>query len=318
MHHGQEIYTFFNKYGLGGAVGLFLSMNIIGLVIYKTFKIILNNNIKTYQEFITIIMPKKLKQNKILKMSINNIINIFLLISFNIMVAGFATYFLQELNISKWIGAICIVLIAFITFCKNIDGIIRMNTYLIPILIILIIFLGVRKIQFVDTIKHTVDLSGWFINSILYASYNSICLVPILISLKKYVKTKKEVSIISVFTMVIMLILSFAIFLLINTFLEQIKNIELPIVYIAKTLGRGAKYIYGITILIAIFTTAISSGYGFIINVTQNKTTYLIISAIMCICSVFIGQIGFANLINLIYPIFGYLGALQIILILIT
>ncbi len=103
-----------------------------------------------------------------------------------------------------------------------------------------------------------------------------------------------------------------------NLFSNQIQNIELPIIYIANTLGIWGKYVYGIVVLIAIFTTAVSSGYGFLINITKTRKKYLIIAGIICAVSIFVGQIGFSNLINVLYPIFGYLGIIQIIFLLIA
>ena len=55
-----------------------------------------------------------------------------------------------------------------------------------------------------------------------------------------------------------------------NTFLLLLKginyaqNLELPMIQITKDFGNIHSIIYGIVILIAIFTTAISSGYGFL------------------------------------------------------
>lgn len=317
MHLGQEIYTFFNIYGINGLLGLVLSMSFIGIIIYKTFKIVLENNIETYQDFIMHIMPNKLKNNNVLVFTINNIINIFLFISFNIMVAGFATYFLQELNILKWYGAIIIAIMAFITFSKNIDGVVKMNTYLIPMLIVLIIFLGIEKTNNLAIIE-TQETLYWILSSILYASYNSITLMPILISLKKYIKNTKESKLVSSITLIIMIILSATIFLLMNSFVKEIANIEIPIIYIANTLGKGFKYIYGIIVLIAIFTTAISAGYSFLSNISKSKRKYTVISILICVCSVFIAQLSFSSLINLLYPIFGYLGIIQIIFLLIA
>ena len=103
-----------------------------------------------------------------------------------------------------------------------------------------------------------------------------------------------------------------------NIYSNQIQNIELPIIYIATTLGIWGKYIYGVVVLSAIFTTAISTGYGFLTNIIKIRRKYLIISGIICIASIFVGQIGFSNLINILYPIFGYLGIMQIIFLIIT
>ena len=315
---GQEIYTFFNKHGFEGLIGICISISLMAYIIYKTFKIIIENDINNYEDFVQEIMPERFRKNKILNHTINNIINIFLLICFNIMVAGFATYFVQELNISKWIGAIVITILTFITLSNSINGVIKINTYLIPIIILLIVFLGINKIENTQIVSiENKSLLYWIVSSILYASYNSITLIPILISLKKQLGTKKETVLISFLVGNIMLALSVIIFLLMNTFIKEIQQIEIPIVYIASTLGKSFKYIYGIVILIAIFTTAIGSGYGFLSNVTKKRKTYMLCAGVMCIGAIFIGQISFSNLINILYPVFGYLGIVQIIFLII-
>lgn len=103
-----------------------------------------------------------------------------------------------------------------------------------------------------------------------------------------------------------------------NNYWEEIKTIEIPIIYIASLLGNVTKYIYGMLILIAIFTTAISAGYGFLNNITKDKKNYLKGALIICTTSIFAGQIGFSNLISFLYPVFGYLGILQIFFLLIA
>lgn len=115
-----------------------------------------------------------------------------------------------------------------------------------------------------------------------------------------------------------MVIISIAIYLLMNSFLREIGNIEIPIIYIANKLGIWGKYIYGIVVLIAIFTTAISTGYSFLTNVTKSREKYLKLACVICLISIFIGQINFSSLIGILYPIFGYLGIVQIIFLLIA
>lgn len=150
----------------------------------------------------------------------------------------------------------------------------------------------------------------------MYASYNSISLIPILIGLKKYIHTKKHAIIVSICTFFIMLTLSLIIYFLINKYWMEIKLIEIPIVYIASTLGTIGKYTYGLLILIAIFTTAISAGFGFLNNIIYSKNKYIKYALIICLISIFFGQFSFSNLVGILYPIFGYLGLIQIIFLL--
>ena len=60
---GQEIYTFFNKHGFNGLIGICISILLMSYIIYKTFKIVLGNNINNYEEFIKNIMPQRFKRN---------------------------------------------------------------------------------------------------------------------------------------------------------------------------------------------------------------------------------------------------------------
>ena len=84
----------------------------------------------------------------------------------------------------------------------------------------------------------------------------------------------------------------------------------------AGLFGKTYKYLYGIIILGAIVTTAISSAYGFLNNIARNPKQYKRYNRLICAISVFVSLFGFSNLVNNIYPIFGILGLIEIFLIL--
>ena len=135
---GQEIYTFFFSYGINGMIGIIVSGSIIGLTIYKTFKILEKNNIKNYKEFLNVFI----KNDKIKEFA-NAIINIFILVSFYIMIAGFGAYLKQEINLNSILGSSILAILCFILFKTNINGIVKINEILIPILIAVV--LGIRN-----------------------------------------------------------------------------------------------------------------------------------------------------------------------------
>lgn len=136
---GQEIYSFFNIYEENGLIGILLSCVIIGIVIYKVLTLSNEKSISTYQELL-----EKIKIPVKIRLILNAIINIFLLISFYIMVAGFSAYFYQEFNIPKIITSIIIVILCYITFMRNIEGIAKVNAIIIPILILIVLALGIK------------------------------------------------------------------------------------------------------------------------------------------------------------------------------
>jgi uncharacterized membrane protein YkvI len=139
---GQEIYTFFFSLGIKGIFGIILSSFIIGATIYKTFKILENNNINNYKDFLDFLI-----KNKKIKEITNIIINIFILVSFYIMIAGFGAYLNQEFNLNRIIGSGILAILCLILFRTNIKGIVKINEILIPILIIIVILIRNSKHQ---------------------------------------------------------------------------------------------------------------------------------------------------------------------------
>ena len=64
MHHGQEIYLFFYRYGKNGIYGIILCSILIGIIIYKTINIVYKEKISTYKDFLNLITPKIENFNK--------------------------------------------------------------------------------------------------------------------------------------------------------------------------------------------------------------------------------------------------------------
>lgn len=154
---------------------------------------------------------------------------------------------------------------------------------------------------------------NWFITSILYASYNCVLLIPVLISIKEFIKKTKNIKYISIIVSGIVIILLITVFLFLINVDIDIKQLQMPAVYAISQILPEIKKVYGGIILISIFTTAISLGIGFLKNITDNKRTFNVVSGLMCITSVLFSGIGFASLVNLMYPILGILGLIQII-----
>lgn len=316
---GQEMYLFFFSYGIEGLIGIVVSSLIIGVVIYKTFRVVDKYGINSYKDFLNILIKKDSK----LKPIINTIINIFILITFFIMIAGFGAYFEQELGISSLIGSSILAITTFIIFMTSVKGVVKANELLVPILIGFLVIIGIINLKDIHLLKLgnyiiKSNSSNFFLSAILYSSYNSILLIPVLLTLKNYIQNRKQILKIATISTIIIIVLSIVVFLLLVRVDVDITKLEMPAVYVVTNMFRFLKYAYGFIILGSIFTTAISLGTSFLQNTTKNKKSYTQIAAIMCITSVVISKIGFSNLVSLLYPIFGYLGLLQILKLIVT
>lgn len=315
---GQEIYVFFFSYGIEGFIGIIISSVVMGVLIYKTLGIINKYNINSYKDLLDILIKNK-KENKYFnfKNIINLIINIFILVTFFIMIAGFGAYFEQQFGINSLVGSSILAILNFVIFLTSVKGVIKANELLVPMLIVFLVIIGFINIIDINIVKLgnyiiRTNQSNYILSAIIYASYNSILLIPVLITLKKYINTKKQILFISLISTIIVILLATIIFLILIRVDVDITKLEMPAVYVVSNIFKFLEIIYGFIILGSIFTTSISLGTSFLQNVSKNKRSYTQIAAIMCITSVLTSQIGFSNLINLLYPIFGYLGLIQI------
>lgn len=308
---GQEIFSFFYIYGKNGIYGILIMSILIGIFIYKSLKIIYQKQVYNYNDFLNLFIKNTKIRNVILW-----IVNVLLLVSFYIMVAGFGAYFEQEIGINRIIGSIVLNLLCVIVFFSNIKGVLKASNLIVPFLIFFIFFIGIKNIVQIRTIDFYQMKNNWILSMLIYNSYNFILLMPVLISLKKQITKEKNIKKVSILVTIIILILSINIFvLLLNANIKEIENQEMPIVYIISNYFNKYKKIYAFIVLASIFTTAISVGIGFLQNISKNSNSYPQFVLFMCITSLLMSNIGFSKLLNFIYPVFGYIGILQIVII---
>ncbi len=234
---GKEIYTFFYIYGKNGIIGIIISISLIGYIIYKSLKLIKKYEINSFDEFLKIITHK---ENSKLKDVLKAIINIFLLISFLIMCAGFTAYFKQEFGINQIYTGLIISLITYFILSKDIKGIVLLNSILIPIIMLILGILGIKSLGITNIQMQSIENTCmWLPKAILYASYNSITLVTMLIPMKKYIKNNKDIISLTILSSIIILGLSMIIILLLLNIKADISKIELPAVYASRNIWKN-------------------------------------------------------------------------------
>lgn len=310
---GREIYLFFNQYGYLGQIGMILSGVFTAIIIYSVLKIVKEQQIEEYADLLQKTNPRHTKINQCL----HGIVNTFLLISFFIMIAGFSAYMKQAYQFPVYLSSVFFVLLCLLVFQKSLQGMMKINSYLVPFLLFFIFYLGIKNIPYLIESKAIIEVEtkqiGFFTSSLLYASYNSIILIPVLVTMKQYINTKKEISSIAIFSSICMIVLSFCIYGLLLKGQFYVQELELPLLEVVLQFGKTFQSIYGIVIIISIFTSAISAGYSFLENVSKDKKSYKRNLILMSIAGVFISNIGFSNLVQILYPLFGILGLLQIV-----
>lgn len=171
--------------------------------------------------------------------------------------------FHNNLEFLNGFGSLIIVILCYITFIGNINRLIKANTFLIPILIISILVLSIQSrfelpTKSIQSYKYS-NLLPSIGGAILYASYNSIILIPILLSLQKKLKSKKQIKYVAILCTIFLILLAICILNLIWKIDIDIRKIRASYYICCKSNGENLSiYIWIYYISINIYISHIS------------------------------------------------------------
>jgi uncharacterized membrane protein YkvI len=304
---GQELNQFFVKYGFKGAIGVILAGIIFAILGCITIKIISEEKIKNFNELFRIILGKKLGK----AFYVWVIITMF--IGMSVMFAGCGTIFKEQFNIPCIIGITISMLIVGGTMIAGEKGLIRFNTYLVPIVMIITLYISLyTMIAYTNTTvvdNYNIIIGrNWFKAVILYISYNIILVTVLLTSLSHKEIGEKNLIKGSIIGGICLGIIGLTMVssMLINY--KSIANLEIPMLYVAGKINRTTTYLYVFVLWLAMLTTASSNLFCLAKKFKNIFGSQLITIVILLLLSFPISMTGFRMLVATLYPFFGYAG----------
>ena len=246
---------------------------------------------------------------------------------FVVMTAGAGALINQVFDLPQYVGCLLFTIITCIAALFGIGGAVKVFSMLIPILVILTLFIcihALKKYGLIFDLPVTNDnklLINWLFSSFTYVSYNMVTLIGIIIPVGAHVK--KRSTVFSGIAFGCLAALSIAVGILMSvTSIFGASSKELPMLEIAFRLGNLCGLIYAVLLLFAMFSTSLSSLVSINIYIKEKfpkskkyiKAITLLVGVLAFICSLR----GFGNLVNTVYPVFGYVGFLILLMIIIN
>lgn len=314
---GREIIEFFGIYGIKGIWGMVISgflFSIMGsLLLIKIY----DKKIKAFDELVLNLFGKKFG------LLLDTIMIFSLYTGFSVMIAGSGAIFKEELGLSFNIGIMVMVVCTFIIFLFSLEGLSFINSILVPLLIIGIIFtsmyLNLREgYSFSNIGGANITSKGNFItSSFLYFGSNSLIIIIVLSSLLPLINSKKTALLGGALGGIVLSILGISILTSMLVYYNDVYNLDIPMLKICNYVGEYYRKLYAIILWIAMFTTALANGFGFMSRISKGKNK-LMITALFCISAIPLAKVGFANLVRIIYPVFGIIGLVIMLSILVS
>ncbi len=217
--------------------------------------------------------------------------------------------FLRQTEFVKILKIITMIF-AFFICCKGIGGISKISAALIPVALILLTVILVKKTQF----------SNYRIN-ISPSTGSGIIMPPLYVGMNVFMsfsvikdacvsKTKKSVCIISAISALTLIFFVALISYIIKS--NGLDSFDMPLLYFLRS-DLKAYVLMEIICFIGIFSTLICALYS-AFTLTSGKYA-LPEKIILALLAYSLSNIGFANIVNNLYPVFGVLGFIVCVII---
>ncbi|MGM0863774.1 MAG: YkvI family membrane protein [Bacillota bacterium] len=311
---GREIVEFFTRFGFVGFIAILLSGY---LFITMGTKIMLKSHdikAKSFEEFNEYLFGKWFSK-------FMNIVMMIMLIGVSaVMLSGAGAVFQEQLMLPKQLGILLTIGLGFITMMVGIKGLFAVNTFVVPLMIVFNLFLmvySVRNAAFLDAfllIPHAED--GWksVVAPFSYVAFNLAMAQAVLVPVAGEVKDRETIKYggyLGGFFLTMILISSHITLVMI----PDVTQYQIPMAVVMKSFVAGFYIIYIIIIYGEIFTSVIGGVFG----LEKQLTNYWKGSSLMTFTGIFLmiyslSFFEYSELLSYLYPLFGYMSLLFIIL----
>ena len=316
---GQEMLQFFVSFGKMGLLGLLVVTFLFIYFGYIVMKLGLELGASSH-------LPVVMKiGGSILGTFSDAVITFFLFGSLTAMIAGSGALFAQEFNAHPLAGSLFMAVITIITVLCGFYGIINSISAVVPFLILTAVGVGAASViaamtapqaQVTDmtaAIPKSGLLRNWLWSAVIYTSYNSVTAISILAPLGEKTRDIKVIRKGAILGGLGLGIGALAIYTALYINAGDVINMEVPMIFVARSISPLVKVIYAVVLLAEIYTTAVSDLYGFsarLCNMGGKHSRPVILGSIL---AAFLASLaGFSNLVKYLYPVVGYCGVITL------
>lgn len=267
---------------------------------------------------------------------------IFCYMSFWVMIGGAASTMNQEYGLPTWAGAVILTILATITVVGGLNSLVDAIGVVGPIIVVLCIFIGLVTVirdagdipAGLEAIRtgayagaaegETIKNAGanWLISGLSYAGFVLLWFASFTAALgSKNKKKDLNYGIIggTIAVCVAIALVCFGQIANINTPLEggstYVWNADIPNLILAMKIWKPFSAIFAIVVFAGIYTTAVPLLYNPASRFAKEGTSkFRILTVVLAVVGLLVGLfLPFRTLVNVIYVLNGYVGAILII-----
>lgn len=319
---GQEMLQYFTSFGYMGTIGAFLSIVFFAYLGMILMKLGSRTQADSHEEVINQI------GGRFLGRIVDYILVVILFGVGIVMIAGSGSILEQQFGLPAVVGTILMVVLVILTDMLKVDRVIKIIAGVTPFMIIAVVYLFIHSMVTMDAsfadlepiaLEQTSAAGNWLVSTINYVAFAIAMGASMTILTGGNERNEKRASIGGlvggIAVGVLVMLGHFAIF----SQVEAVGDLEMPLLGLASNLSPILGFLYSIVLFGMVFNTAVSMFFSLGSRFAEPQTKKYKVIVISSLLVGFVASFfGFVELVSFFYPLFGYLGMLLIIMLLIA
>ncbi|MFD2133454.1 hypothetical protein ACFSKI_19755 [Pseudogracilibacillus auburnensis] len=316
---GQEILQYFTYYGWIGFLGALLATLLFAWLGYQIADLGSKLGASSHKGVIMQL------GGKYFGTIVDYIIILACLNATVVMIAGGGSLLNQLFNVPIFIGSAILTICVAVTLCLDLQQVINVIGSVTPMLIIMALILAIYAFMTTDLSFSDIgalaqpDLTAspnWVLSAVLYVSYNVIMAVAILSVIGGAEKDNKIAAMGGLYGGIGLGLLVIVMNLGLIVKLDKVEGVEMPTLLFASDIAPWIAIVMGLVIFGMVFSTAAGALYAFVCRIVKpEKSSFKLMVIGFSVIAYILSFVGFSKLIGTVYPMFGYLGLLLIIIV---
>lgn len=311
---GKEIVEFFTQYSWSGFLSIFLSGALFILLGTKIMEFAIEIQANSFEEL----------NEHLFGSFFSKIMNAFMTVMLigvcSVMLSGAEALFTEQLSFPRELGTVFTVILTLVIMAIGIKGLFAVNSFVVPLLIIfngILLYLTVNKGSF---LIHFLDMPGEnsylkaFGSAFSYAAFNLSLAQAVLVPIATEINDRQMIRLGGLIGGSLLSIILLASQLTLIT-LPNLLDYEIPMAVIVQQAMAGIYILYLLIIYGEIFTSLIGNLYGIekqLRNYLNIKKAWIYFGVLVIVY--FIAKVDYGKLLGFLYPSFGYISLVFLIL----
>ncbi|WP_088227232.1 hypothetical protein [Desulfosporosinus sp. FKB] len=305
---GQEIQQFFARFGVWGLAGIVISTFLFSLLGWCMIDLQERWKVSSYPMFFDHLLNTRWGKWA------DGLVSVLLFVGMMAMISGSGALFYEYFGFSRWYGIILTDSVIALALWFRGEGVLWINTVLIPLkfafclgIAALAVFIAKPGDGEGIVVLANPIVNNWIFSAVLYVSFNLTLAMVVFASLGKDVQ-RRGARLGAILGGVALGIFAFIIGAALLRF-PEVLGLEIPMVAVAGKLGDWPAFFYVVVLWLAMITAAIGNGFSLVTRVVEigeldyNRTTMILLLLLLPIAGV-----KFSQIVQFVYPLFGYLG----------